>query len=172
MPVYRWGVPAAATTDLVQDACQWVTEDDRCEVEGAVPVPATGQDAAELLAIAVGSDRHQTRISAVSEPGPQLRRSVTINTWGQSAWTDVDPTRTPIDVAVDLSRLLTHYAPVLDVGAAHPTFHGYGLDAWGVVSSALWMMNRHLWTSYVTDAFAIKLLTTDHLEHATDLSSW
>ena len=69
-----------------------------------------------------------------------------------------------------LAELLVDFAPDLDIAVVHPCFPG--VDEISRTTTGIWNLNRHLWSSFVPDAFGIQLLTSEHLRRANDLTDW
>ncbi|MGZ4699368.1 MAG: hypothetical protein ACXVGT_17345 [Oryzihumus sp.] len=90
MPAYRWGAPARATTALLDRAAEWIALPGTQSQIFTVPV--TAEDAPELFKEMLQDRDQHTPLVCLADEGSRLRRSVTLDTWGQSAWNDVDPT--------------------------------------------------------------------------------
>ena len=171
MPARRWGVPQATTEQIIDATAVWVPLPDGAGdiVEGAV-IPATSEDAADLLRIKF--DRQRKPLSFSSVASGRRARSVTFDDFGQAAYLHLDPSHTPVRLAEDLVPWLTRHPEALDVGAIRPMLSSFLVSWRSLPQGSRWHFNRHLWSSRIHDVTGIQLLTGAHLAHAHDLSGW
>ncbi|QCC76319.1 hypothetical protein [Nocardioides daphniae] len=111
-----------------------------------------------------------------TESGPEVVRDVvTMGSLGRVTWgtapRDGDPSGGGVRAAYALEAALRRFAAHLDVGfvghcAATTSAHLH------LTGNSPWRTRRHLWASYVPAPHAVQLLTTDHLDRASDLSGW
>jgi hypothetical protein len=170
-PQTRWGLAPATSQRLLSVASDWIHKHGESPAVGSVAmVPVTPEDGPDVVTLMLEEDPvRQLWVShRADDKGP--RRMVSFEPFGQSAWTDLDDTCDPIDLAIRAARLATHFASDLDLAEVHPTFAG-ATDMHGR-NSGFWALNRHLAASFVPDAFGIQLLTDHHLDRALDLTDW
>jgi hypothetical protein len=171
MPEYRWGVDDNVSAALLEHSANWVCRrSTRAQVGEVAFIPVTAEDAPEILDLLLRQGARRTQLAALGEPQLRLSRSVRFESFGQSAWSDLDDAADPVTLAEDLTRLLVGFAPDLDFAVIHPAFPG--VDEISRTTTGVWNLNRHLWSSFVPDAFGIQLLTSEQLRRANDLTDW
>ncbi|QCX26389.1 hypothetical protein [Nocardioides jishulii] len=176
-PVRRWGVTDVAQAAFLAEATSWVTRAGMHTWAGhTLMVPVTAEDSAEVLPHLLDARESVPVIELAGLPAPGeegrelMRRTLTLDLFGQSAWSNADPEISTAQGVHELVQLIIRLAPHLDVavlGAARPAtteFHDLQTPAYGLV--------RHLWHSYVPDAAPVLLLTDRHMERVGDLSAW
>jgi hypothetical protein len=76
-----------------------------------------------------------------------------------------------VELAASFLPLISAMAPRVEVAVVD--FAGPLFPSWNSLpNGGSWVLNRRLWTSRVLDVRGIQLLTSRHLERATDLSGW
>ena len=171
MPEPRWGVPSPVNDALLQQAAEWVCLPGfNAHIADFAFIPVSKEDAAEILETLLLQGSRRMQLISHSAPGGKIRRSILFETFGQTLWSDLNPDARPTELAERLTNRVVEFAPDLDYAAIHPTFPG--TNATHYATTSIWRRNRHLWASFVPDAFGIQVLTTEHLQRAHDLTSW
>ncbi len=171
MPEYRWGVDDNVSAALLERCTTWACDPTtRAQVGEVAFIPVTTEDAPEILDLMLRQGARRTQLAALTETESRLSRSVHFESFGQSAWSDLDEEADPVTLAERLAELLVDFAPDLDIAVVHPCFPG--VDEVSRTTTGIWNLNRHLWSSFVPDAFGIQLLTSEHLRRANDLTDW
>ena len=172
VPAFRWGVAREQTGELLAATARWVPlEDGATEVTGAGPtLPAAPEDAADLLDLCLPYADQTLVLHSVSL-GSGRYRAVCVQPWGQVARVRVEPGMSDVELAASLIPTISATAPGLEIAVID--FAGPLFPSWSSLSNGgLWVLNRGLWASLVDDVHGIQLLTSEHLERATDLSGW
>jgi len=180
MPPHRWRVGPETTDMLVRHACTWgeVPDPEIYLSQGMSVVRATAPQLPDALTYGIVHERRSSVLSVRAEP---LRgASVSFAHSEQVIYLLEDPTldaHAEIDALIGAMTLrpeLVDLAVIAFVGAI--PYDWTSLEAKGFhypeLQGGHWERVRHLWNRYVPDAHAVQLLTTAHLEHASDLSDW
>ena len=135
-------------------------------------IPACLDDAADILELELARGPQQARLEFFDERTRQLR-AVNVGTFGQVGYTEVPGNPDSIVPAAEsLAATFVAEADELDVAMIQMTDPYSSGTHTALTDAGLWGKSPHLRSSRVFDASAIQLLTTAHLDLATDLSSW
>jgi hypothetical protein len=180
MPPHRWRVGPETTDMLVRHACTWgdVPDSEIYLRQGMSVVRATAPQLPDALTYGIVHEHYSSVLSVRAEP---LRgASVSFAHSEQVIYLLEDPAldaQAEIDALIGAMTLrpeLVDLAVIAFVGAIPSdwtSLEGSGLH-YPERQGGHWERVRHLWNRYVPDAHAVQLLTTAHLEHASDLSDW
>ncbi|WP_104107687.1 hypothetical protein [Nocardioides sp. 616] len=170
VPEPRWGVPESVTERLMSFAANWVLTPPGtvAHVGGLARVPVVTDDAPDIIRPLLVRPLSGLRLASTRRDG-EMRRSVGFQAFAETSWVDLDKESGPVAIAQKMAKLLIHFASEAEYGAVHIAFPGTDESS---ETSGLWRQNRHLWSSFVPDAFGIQLLTGQHLARAHDLSGW
>lgn len=171
IPTYRWGVPIDTTQKLLRTVTAWATNGEhRGQTGGGGPlIPVGPEDAPEILELRVRAGQQDI---ALLVPDPDAgAKIVSLSTFGQVSLADVPLGGASVASAERLADVLRANAADLDVAAIRP-MHPAQTNAFFLPGGARWIWNRHQWSARVADVAGIQLLTSEHLDHASDLSDW
>ena len=118
-PQSRWGVSAGPSRVLASHASDWACAGAHTEVLGIVPIPTDASTAPDLLSQTLTESRQRTGMVATTKEGTPFR-SLTVEHFGQSAWSDADESTSSVARAEALLDLAVDMAADLDIAVVHP----------------------------------------------------
>lgn len=167
----HWTLPEAARRRRLELAARWALEPSGVAGVGRIRlVPVERGDFESQLASALGDTIHPADVNGC-EPSGTLSREIVFGDWGVSAWRASYPGLSQLDRVERLCELLVEAAPDLEVGGINFLF----TRSSGLFTSLLdvpWVGVPQLWSRYLPDAYAVQVVTDEHLAKAHDLSSW
>lgn len=167
----HWMLPEAARRRRLDLAARWAVEPSGVAGVGRIRlVPVERGDFDGQLESALGDTIHPADVNGC-DPSGALSREIRFEDWGVSAWRGSYPGLSQIERVERLCELLVEAAPDLEVGGINFLFtRSSGLFT--TVPDVPWDGVPQLWSTYLPDAYAVQVVTDEHLAKAHDLSAW